>query len=487
MANRACRILGRADSAPAYYKEHWALRDISFEMMRGEAIGILGKNGAGKSTLLQIVAGTLEPTSGVVSTNGRITALLELGSGFDPEFSGRENVLLSAQVSGLSETQAQEKFDDIAAFADIGDFLEQPVKTYSSGMLMRLAFAVQTAVDPKILIVDEALAVGDMFFQAKCMARIKGLLDSGVSLLYVSHDPGTVRQLCSRALLIENGHCKLLGDAVSVSDSYAAMQLDERNEASRPKSAELDEQFELCAMDEAISGRQELSTDSSDEIINARENEEPNLDRGSASADADCGSEINETESDLSSSSELSVQVALGIDAFRAAAKYNRTGNGEAVLANVHVLNSAKERTSIFEFGDEATFRVFVKPNVSLENLNLALKVCNRQGLAVTYIDTRLMNRMNEKYSSEALYIFDWTLDLTLMAETYILSCTLAHPPVRAGDDWVFLDSVPHAAEFSVVPKHGLLFGGYVVLPTNLAINSVFNGGRRNSSRISGG
>ena len=148
-----------------YYTEHWALHDISFTLEPGEAFGIIGRNGAGKSTLLQIIAGTLSPTAGVITSNGRTTALLELGSGFNPEFTGRENVLLNAQILGMTEPEALEKFDGIAGFADIGDFIEQPVKTYSSGMMMRLAFSVQVELSPDLLIIDEAIAVGDTRFQ----------------------------------------------------------------------------------------------------------------------------------------------------------------------------------------------------------------------------------------------------------------------------------------------------------------------------------
>ena len=158
------------------YRDFWALKHISFEVRRGEAVGIIGRNGSGKSTLLQIVAGTLQPTDGSVKVNGRIAALLELGSGFNPDFSGRENVFLNAAVLGLTRAETEARFDQIAAFADIGDFLDQPVKVYSSGMMMRLAFAVSVSLQPDILIVDEALSVGDVFFQQKCFKRIHELL-----------------------------------------------------------------------------------------------------------------------------------------------------------------------------------------------------------------------------------------------------------------------------------------------------------------------
>src|SRR5690606_26363765 len=161
-----------------YYSEFWALRDVSFEVRRGETIGVVGRNGSGKSTLLQMICGTLTPTAGTISTNGRIAALLELGAGFNPEFTGRENVYLNAAILGLSRQETDERFDDIAAFADIGDFIDQPVKMYSSGMYVRLAFAVAINSTPDILIVDEALAVGDVRFQYKCMRRIKDIQDA---------------------------------------------------------------------------------------------------------------------------------------------------------------------------------------------------------------------------------------------------------------------------------------------------------------------
>jgi lipopolysaccharide transport system ATP-binding protein len=188
-----------------YYREFWALRDVSFEVTKGESVGIIGRNGSGKSTLLQIITGTLSPTSGQASTQGRIAALLELGSGFNPDFTGTENVLLNGTLLGLSHDEIDRKFDEIAAFADIGVHLDQPVKTYSSGMLVRLAFAVQVQVEPEILIVDEALAVGDALFQKRCFQRIEKLVSNGTTLLFVSHDQETVRTLTRRSLLLDRG------------------------------------------------------------------------------------------------------------------------------------------------------------------------------------------------------------------------------------------------------------------------------------------
>src|SRR5690349_1239485 len=200
---RLQQLVGRAPSR--YFREFWALREVSFEVNKGETVGIIGRNGSGKSTLLQLICGTLTPTYGTVTTQGRIAALLELGSGFNPEFSGRENVFLNGAILGLSKEEVDSRFDDIAGFADIGEFIEQPVKIYSSGMVVRLAFAVQAMVDPDILIVDEALAVGDEKFQRKCFARLEELKSKGTSILFVSHSGSQIVELCERALLLEHG------------------------------------------------------------------------------------------------------------------------------------------------------------------------------------------------------------------------------------------------------------------------------------------
>jgi lipopolysaccharide transport system ATP-binding protein len=203
-----------------YFREFWALRDISFEIEKGETIGIVGRNGSGKSTLLQIICGTLTPTTGDVFVDGRLTALLELGSGFNPEFSGRENVYLSGSIMGFSKEEMDNWFDDIAAFADIGVFIDQQVKFYSSGMYVRLAFATNIMVQPDIMVVDEALAVGDMKFQVKCMSALRRRQESGATILFVSHAIDTVKSLCTRAIYLEGGELRQIGSAVDVANAY---------------------------------------------------------------------------------------------------------------------------------------------------------------------------------------------------------------------------------------------------------------------------
>lgn len=206
----------------SYAQEFWALRDINLDICKGETFGIIGQNGSGKSTLLQIIARTLTPTTGQVLVNGRVSALLELGSGFNPEFTGRQNVFFNGRILGLSQEDIENKFDDIAAFADIGDFIDQPVKTYSSGMFVRLAFAVAVNVEPDILIVDEALAVGDGIFVHKCMAKIRGFQDENKTIILVSHDTGSITRICTQTMWICDGKIAFMNSPQVVVNTYQA-------------------------------------------------------------------------------------------------------------------------------------------------------------------------------------------------------------------------------------------------------------------------
>ncbi|TAA44353.1 ABC transporter ATP-binding protein [Pseudoxanthomonas winnipegensis] len=215
---RLMRMVGKRQ-VPAFYKEYWALQDVSFQVRRGEAVGIVGRNGAGKSTLLQLICGTLTPTAGAAQVHGRVAALLELGAGFNPEFTGRENVYMSAALLGLDRAEIDERYESILAFADIGDFVNQPVKVYSSGMYVRLAFAVIAHVDADVLIVDEALAVGDSVFVQKCMRFLRAFRQRG-TLLFVSHDTGSVLNFCDRALWLDKGHVRMHDSAQNVVSAY---------------------------------------------------------------------------------------------------------------------------------------------------------------------------------------------------------------------------------------------------------------------------
>lgn len=213
-----------------YHKEFYALNDINFEIKKGETVGIIGKNGAGKSTLLKIITGVLTPTSGSVHVNGRIASLLELGAGFNPEYTGIENIYFQGSLMGYNREEMEYKVDDIISFADIGDFVHQPVKMYSSGMFARLAFAVAINVNPDILIVDEALAVGDMNFQAKCMTAMDRIKQQGATILFVSHDTGSVKSLCQKGIYIKNGVLYSIGKASDIAELYIREMRESLNE-----------------------------------------------------------------------------------------------------------------------------------------------------------------------------------------------------------------------------------------------------------------
>jgi len=225
--------------------DFWALRHVSFEVQPGERLGVIGRNGSGKSTLLEMIAGTLTPTEGEVTVRGRIAALLELGSGFNPDFTGRENVMLSAAILGLSRREIDERFDAIAGFADIGAFLDQPVKLYSSGMFVRLAFAVGTSVDADILLIDEALAVGDIFFRQKCYRRLEALRERGVAVILVTHGMGEVEEFCDRTLLLDRGQATFFGPAIEGVKRYYML-------ADQQRLAAVDAEIAAQTIDDSI-------------------------------------------------------------------------------------------------------------------------------------------------------------------------------------------------------------------------------------------
>ncbi|MGO4222723.1 ABC transporter ATP-binding protein [Lysobacter sp. TAF61] len=221
-----------------YFREFWALRNVSLTVRPGETMGIIGRNGSGKSTLLQLICGTLAPTAGEVETNGRVAALLELGSGFNPEFTGRENVFMNGAVLGLTDQEIADRFDRIVEFSEIGDFIDQPVKTYSSGMFMRLAFAVQAHIDASIVVIDEALTVGDVFFRQKCYARLEQLRDAGAAILLVSHSMPDIEQLCERAILLDHGNTRFIGPSGDAAKHYYLLHQPQRPEAAMIEAAD---------------------------------------------------------------------------------------------------------------------------------------------------------------------------------------------------------------------------------------------------------
>lgn len=252
--SRLRRMTGQAPKQ--YYREFWALKDVSFDVKKGETVGIIGRNGSGKSTLLQLICGTLTPTAGSIQTQGRVAALLELGAGFNPEFTGRENVYFNASILGLSTEEIDARFADIAAFADIGDFIDQPVKSYSSGMYVRLAFAVIAHVDADILVIDEALAVGDAFFTQKCMRFLRRFMAQG-TVLFVSHDTAAVINLCQKAIWLDHGRSLFQGTPKEAAEGYLAAMY----EAQQGESASIAVSIDAPPAMEAVRSQRDMRQD----------------------------------------------------------------------------------------------------------------------------------------------------------------------------------------------------------------------------------
>ncbi|WP_312326637.1 ABC transporter ATP-binding protein [Stenotrophomonas sp.] len=353
VTNRLNGAIGR--TPPKYFSEFWALRDIGFEVPRGEAFGVIGRNGSGKSTLLQLITGVLTPTQGSVQTRGRIAALLELGSGFNPEFSGRENVYLNGMLLGLSRAEIDARFDGIAAFADIGEHLERPIKTYSSGMLVRLAFAVQVQIDPDILIIDEALAVGDALFQKRCFARINRLADDGVTILFVSHDQETVRTVTRRSLLLHEGRAVAMGTSSETLRAYRRLI---NNEESKYFASLAERHIVVEGIDPGDGGNDVKLPDS---VMPSEDALPP--------------------DGDVPVADQLQAGAVEVVDA--STIDDTSFGSGYALVQRVVTLDESGEQCAVFYPGEKVRIEIDFKALVDLKNLNVSLRIRNREGLKV--------------------------------------------------------------------------------------------------------
>lgn len=382
-----------------YFQEFWALRDVSFEIKKGETIGIIGRNGSGKSTLLQMICGTLNPTSGSVQTYGRIAALLELGAGFNPEFTGRENVYMNGAILGLTQDQVDSRFEEIASFADIGNFIEQPVKTYSSGMFVRLAFASNIMSRPEIMIVDEALSVGDMNFQAKCMTALTRIQDNGATILFVSHDIGSVKSLCSRGVYLECGQLVAAGPAAEVAERYIRTMREEMNE----------EHKKFSRVSAAFGEKPALPVETLDSV------DEPGFKR------------------------------SLDFDTRVAQFRY---GTGEVKVALVELLDAEGKELTFVEFNQDVKvkvyFEAYAEKTISVNFSVFDEKKNNIVGCGFPHADKPyLVTRNNAKYLAE------YSLKLPLQEGNYSIRINISSPIVE-NESAEFVDFVSDAIVFKV-------------------------------------
>jgi ABC-type polysaccharide/polyol phosphate transport system ATPase subunit len=333
-----------------YHHDFHALKDVSFEIRKGETIGIIGKNGSGKSTLLKIIAGVLTPSAGTLEIKGKVSALLELGIGFNPDMTGWENIYFSGTIMGYSREEMDEKVDDILAFADIGNFIHQPVKTYSSGMFVRLAFSVATKVDPEILVVDEALSVGDIFFQSKCTLLMKRMINNGVTLLYVSHDTSSVTNLCRRAIYLENGMVKTAGAALNVTDHY----LKDMRQLIYRASPECE-----FPAGELLNVKQGVSRNLNETI---------SLDENSELSDGACTSAVFKAD-----------------PAFAERVQPYRYGTGGARVTAMELINQQGEPAVAFRFNEWVIVRAYIECYKEIDFLNCCILIRNQNGIEIIH------------------------------------------------------------------------------------------------------
>lgn len=407
------------------YREFWALRDINFSIYKGETIGIIGRNGSGKSTLLQIICGTLKSTTGSVKTNGRIAALLELGSGVNPEFTGAENIYLNGSILGLTREEMTLRYDDIISFADIGDFINQPVKNYSSGMQVRLAFAVAIHVNPEILVVDEALSVGDAYFQAKCARAISRVIDSGTTVLFVSHDISSVKALCSKAILLESGYISFIGDVNTAIEKY------------------------YCGL-------------VSETVVDTPETLDLANDKLSLTQERDNTNPLNESYCD-------------GKLEFQKNSSFQRISqSGYVDFINIQMLNSSRQRVEVFDYGDIVTLRQILKIKKDISKLSLAYHIRDKNGLDIIYSDTYIEN--NHELTNLApgdTYVAEWKFKLNLKDGNYVISSMASIPGNVAIGDVQVLDFIPISYTFTVSKGKSLPIYAMVYWSNELSIRKV--------------
>ena len=401
------------------HKDFHALSDVSFDVKQGEIVGIIGKNGSGKSTLLKIITGVLTPTGGEIQIHGRISALLELGTGFNPEYTGMENIFLSGTLNGIPREEMQKRVDDILDFADIGDFIHQPVKNYSSGMFVRLAFAVAVSVDPEILIVDEALSVGDAAFQAKCMARMTQIMKQGATVLFVTHDMDIIKRLCERCIYLEHGRIIKEGPAAELADLYLRRARENMNK-------------------ENLSLQKTLETDQNAAVLGRIKKERP--------GDAVCAD-----------------------GEFEKRVRRFREGDGKARVIRAELLDDAGDARATFQYNEKVRLQIYVQFGCALKNVGVGYHI--RDGKNTEIIGSGLQFEGVELLSGEAgdAFCITYTTRLPLMAGAYNVTLVVSSALV-SNTTVVFHDLIENAIVFEVEENQKAKVWNKVYIPNTVAV-----------------
>lgn len=442
--NKRRIVEGLFPQAKPQYKEFHALNNVDFRIKKGEIVGIIGKNGSGKSTLLKIITGVLNPTKGSVCVNGKISALLELGAGFNPEYTGIENIYLNGTLNKITREEMAGRIDDIADFADIGDFIHQPVKNYSSGMFVRLAFAVAVYSDPDILIVDEALAVGDAAFQAKCMARMNQIMRSGATVLFVTHDMNTVKQLCQRCIYLENGHKIMEGPAADLADIYLKKIRASMNE-------------EHLKLEHTIPQK---NGDAKEQKL-----ESPDCCRKAPTEDK--GKKSNSKKDDIEGLFEKLV-LKYGNVRFIQRTERFREGTGSIQFLDVRLLNEKQEELVSFAYNQKLAIRITLLVK-SEETFTVAYHIRDDKNVELLGTSTlRETGKMIHGKKGE-IYEIDMVTRLPILEGNYNVT-VLASKPLIKNRTALFLSYIENAAVFSVEENISAKMWDKVYLENEVAI-----------------
>ncbi len=400
-----------------YHREFYALNGVDLEIGRGESVGILGMNGAGKSTLLKAITRVITPTSGSVQVDGQISALLELGSGFNPEFSGYENVFFYGALMGFTEKQMNEKIDEILEFADIGEYIYQPLKTYSSGMKSRLAFAVATSIEPDILILDEVLSVGDMFFQAKCTLRMQNMIKSqNTTVLFVSHNINAVKAICERSILLEGGKVVMDGNTQDVVNEYFKKKVTSRQTVIQSQIAETD-----------------IHIDKHSSIIDYME----------------------------------------GVEEFLKKASHGRVNNGKAEFLNVQLLDENETILKQVEYGQKVILRMMIKALNNIPELGFGYHIRDKNGTDVIYGSAGVENKKLKNITKGDLFIVDWKFCLKILQGQYSILSVLSVVIDSNKGVVEFCDLIPISCQFEMMSRSELKIFGFVYLDNILEIKKM--------------
>lgn len=420
------------------HKDFHALSNISFEIKKGEIVGIIGKNGSGKSTLLKIITGVLTQTSGTVVIRGKISALLELGTGFNPEYSGMENIYLAGIFNGIPRAQMEKRVDDILDFAEIGDFIKQPVKNYSSGMFVRLAFAVAVCVEPEILIVDEALSVGDAAFQAKCMARMMQIIRNGATVLFVTHDMDMVKRLCERCIYLDHGQIIKEGAAAELADLYLRRAREKMNQENKGLLAE-------------CTGRKAAE------------------EKGHPQEDGLKKDGVSEKEDETEYAGEDVYEAAfVKDDSFEKQVQRFREGDGAVRVIRAEVLDEEGVEQIRFAYNQEIQIKIYVQFYSSVSNVGVGYHI--RDGKNTEIIGSGMRFEHTKLLSGQEGDIFCvvFTTKLPLMAGAY--NVTLVISNVMEGNQAVFHDYIENAKVFEVSENEAGKLWNKVYIPNNVVI-----------------